>query len=164
MLRLLVGCCVPPSTGSHRNSRPRSSIYVHFFVALFDPRKQRVNILPHTFRPVASPLQLHIYYRHSFFGLTLLNSFRRRHCICLKKYIILLGARCSCVYNTCRGSGERDISGKSSDRECPLHEFLAVLLNEFCCFFSNEHVVRSVLGCSIKLSSLSYLSPPSSTS
>ena len=51
-------------------------------------------------------------------------------------------------FNNCRGSGERDISGKSSDRECPLREFLAVLLNEFCCFFSNEHVVRSVLGCS----------------
>ena len=34
-------------------------------------------------------------------------------------------------FNTCRGSGERDISGESSDRERPLHEFLAVLLNEF---------------------------------
>ena len=34
-------------------------------------------------------------------------------------------------FNTCRGSGERDISGKSSDRECPLHEFLVVLLSEF---------------------------------
>ena len=24
-------------------------------------------------------------------------------------------------FNTCRGSGERDICGVSSDRECPLH-------------------------------------------
>ena len=30
----------------------------YFFIALFDPRKRRVNVLPHTFRPVASPLHL----------------------------------------------------------------------------------------------------------
>jgi len=39
-------------------------------------------------------------------------------------------------FNTCRGSGERDISGESSDRECSLHEFLVVLLKKFCCAFS----------------------------
>jgi len=50
-------------------------------------------------------------------------------------------------FNTCRDNGERDISGESSDRECPLHEFLAVLLNKFCCFFSNEQVRRNVLTC-----------------
>ncbi len=80
--QILVGCCVPPSTGSHQNSRPRRSLYFYFFIALFDPRKQRVNVLPHTFHPVASPLQLPPHRRHSFFGLTLLNYFRRRHCIC----------------------------------------------------------------------------------
>jgi len=43
-------------------------------------------------------------------------------------------------FNTCRDSGERDISGEISGREGPLHEFLLVLLNKFCCFFSNEQV------------------------
>jgi hypothetical protein len=51
-------------------------------------------------------------------------------------------------FNTCKGSGERDISGESSDRECPSHEFLVVLLNKFCCLFSNEQVRRNVLTCS----------------
>ena len=45
-------------------------------------------------------------------------------------------------------SGEKDISGECSDRECPLHEFLAVLLNKFCCFCSAEQLRCSVLGCS----------------
>jgi len=56
-LAILVGCCVPPSTGSHQNSRPRRSLYFYFFLALFDPRKQWVNVLPYTFHPAASPLQ-----------------------------------------------------------------------------------------------------------
>jgi len=51
-------------------------------------------------------------------------------------------------FNTCRGSGERNISSMSSDRECPVHEFLAMLLNKFCCFFSNEQVRHNVLICS----------------
>ncbi len=62
--RLSVGWYIPPSTGSHRKSRPRSSIYFYFFVPLFDPPKRRVNVLPHTFRPVASPLQHPIPRRH----------------------------------------------------------------------------------------------------
>jgi hypothetical protein len=56
---------------------------------------------------------------------------------------VLLGPAPAHFY-TCRGSGERDISGKSSDGECPLHEFLAVLLNEFCCFYSNEQVCENI--------------------
>jgi hypothetical protein len=50
-------------------------------------------------------------------------------------------------FNTCGGSGERDICCMSSDRECPLHEFLAVLLNKFSSFLSNEQVRRNVLTC-----------------
>jgi len=75
-------------------------------------------------------------------------------------------------FNTCRGSGERDISGTSSDRECPVHEFLVMLLNKFCCIFSNEQVRCNAFICShdetiggwIISSSSSYLSPPSSAS
>jgi hypothetical protein len=52
----LVGCCVPPSNGSHRNSRFRRSLYFYYFVAALDPPKRRVNVLSHTFLPVASPL------------------------------------------------------------------------------------------------------------
>ncbi len=62
--RLLVRCCVSPSTGSNRKSRPRLSLYYYFFVALFDPPKWRANVLPHTFHPVASPLQHPIHHRH----------------------------------------------------------------------------------------------------
>ena len=62
--RLLVGCCVPPSTGSHPNSRPRRSLYFYLFVALFEPPKRQVYVLPHTFRPVTSPLQLPPSRRH----------------------------------------------------------------------------------------------------
>jgi hypothetical protein len=71
-----------PSTGSHRNSRPRPSLYFYFFVALFDPRKRRANFLHHMFCPDTSPLQLPPHHLHIFFGLTLLNFFHRRHCIC----------------------------------------------------------------------------------
>ncbi len=55
--RLSVGCCVPPSTEGHLNPRPHPSLYFHFSVALFDPPKRRVNVLPHTFSPVVSPYQ-----------------------------------------------------------------------------------------------------------
>jgi hypothetical protein len=59
----------------------------YFFIALFDPRKRRVNVLPHTFRPVASPLHLPPPHRwHRFFGLTVLNYCCRRHCICWKAH------------------------------------------------------------------------------
>ena len=40
------------------NQGPVALSFFIFSFALFNPRKRRVNILPHTFRPVASPLQL----------------------------------------------------------------------------------------------------------
>jgi len=43
--------------------------------------------------------------------------------------------------NTCRGSCERDISGKSSDIECLLHEFLAVILNSLPAIGAHERQV-----------------------
>ncbi len=39
LCRLSVGCCVSPSTGSHRKSRPRRSLFFYLYVALFDPPK-----------------------------------------------------------------------------------------------------------------------------
>jgi hypothetical protein len=33
--QLLVGCCIPPPSRSHRNSSPRCSLYFYFFVAQF---------------------------------------------------------------------------------------------------------------------------------
>jgi len=39
LCRLLVGCCISPSTGSHQKSRPRRSLCFYFYVALFDPPK-----------------------------------------------------------------------------------------------------------------------------
>jgi hypothetical protein len=59
-----VGCCVPSFTGSHRKSRPRCSLYFYFFVALIDPPKRRVHVLPHALRPAVSPLQRPPHRRH----------------------------------------------------------------------------------------------------
>jgi hypothetical protein len=49
--------CPPIHWKPSKLKTPLLSLFL-FFVALFDPRKRRVNVLPHTFRPVASPLQL----------------------------------------------------------------------------------------------------------
>ena len=68
------GKCPPP-----RKSRPQSSIYFYFFVPLFDPPKRRVNVLPHTFRPVASPLQHPIPHRHHRSVDCCVSSSRGRH-------------------------------------------------------------------------------------
>ena len=55
--RFLVGCCVSPSTVSHRNSWRRRPLYFNFFCRSIRRPKRRVNVLPHTFRPFASLLQ-----------------------------------------------------------------------------------------------------------
>ena len=47
--RLLVGCCVPPSSRSHQNPRPRRSLI--FFSTLKSPPKTTRKRLPHTFLP-----------------------------------------------------------------------------------------------------------------
>ena len=44
--RLLAGCCVPPSSGSHRNSRPRRTLYFNFFRRSICRPKRQVNVLP----------------------------------------------------------------------------------------------------------------------
>jgi hypothetical protein len=47
----LVGCCVIPCRRSHQNSR------LHFFRPSIRHPKRWANVLPHAFRPFASPLQ-----------------------------------------------------------------------------------------------------------
>ena len=56
--------CPRPSTEAIETQGPVALSIFIFFVALFDPPKRWVNILPHTFRPVASPLQLPPHHRH----------------------------------------------------------------------------------------------------
>ena len=60
----MFGCCVPPSSRSHRNQRPGPSLYFYFFAALFNPPKRRVSVLPHTFHLVAFPLQRPTHHQH----------------------------------------------------------------------------------------------------
>ena len=54
--QLLVGCCVPPFSRSHRNPRPRHALYFYFFRRSIHRPKQRVNVLPTRSSPAASPL------------------------------------------------------------------------------------------------------------
>ncbi len=44
--QLLAGCCVPPSSGSHRNSRPCRTLYFYFFRRSIYRPKRQVNVLP----------------------------------------------------------------------------------------------------------------------
>ncbi len=52
--RLLVGCCVPPSSGSHQNLRPRCSLYFYFLLAQFAAPNNRWTSSPHI------PTRLHL--------------------------------------------------------------------------------------------------------
>jgi hypothetical protein len=55
--QLSVGCCVPPSRGSHRNVWPRRTLYFHCYSHSIRRPKRRVNFLPHAFSSVPSPLE-----------------------------------------------------------------------------------------------------------
>ena len=55
--RLLVGCCIPPSKGSHWNVWPRRTLYFHCYSHSICQPKRWVNVLLHAFRPVPSPLK-----------------------------------------------------------------------------------------------------------
>ena len=61
--RLLVGCCVPTSSRSHQNPRPRRSLII-FFSTLNRRPKRRVNVLPTRSSPAASPIKLPPCRRH----------------------------------------------------------------------------------------------------
>ena len=52
--RLLVGCCVPPSSGSHQNLRPRCSLYFYFLFAQFAAPNNGWTSSPHV------PHRLHL--------------------------------------------------------------------------------------------------------
>ena len=52
--QLLVGCCVPPFSRSHRNPRPRHALYFYFFRRSIRCPKRGKNILPTRSSPAAS--------------------------------------------------------------------------------------------------------------